>query len=262
MTIDARTVIAQLRTSQDRLAALAAPLTAEQLRQPSYDDDWTVAALLSHLGSQAELMDGFLAAGIAGEDPPSRDSFPAVWDRWNAMTPEDQRDGALETTEAHLARFEAMTDAQLEAFDIDLFGIMQLDATGFAQTRLGEHALHTWDLAVVLDPTATVPEEASALIVDSVGALAARAGRAEGTHVSLRVDTASPTRSFALVIGDGVSISPWADGLETDGTLRLPAEALVRLVYGRLDAAHTPDAVQLDAESTTLDDLRGAFPGV
>ena len=39
--------------------------------------------------------------------------------------------------------------------------------------------------------------------------------------------------------------------------LRLPAESLVRLVYGRLDPAHTPVA----ADSTGLDDLRGLFPG-
>jgi hypothetical protein len=41
--------------------------------------------------------------------------------------------------------------------------------------------------------------------------------------------------------------------------LRLPAEALLRLVYGRLDSDHTPASV--DAGGHPLDSLRRAFPG-
>ena len=42
--------------------------------------------------------------------------------------------------------------------------------------------------------------------------------------------------------------------------LRLRGAAFVRLVYGRLDADHTPASVV--AEGVDLDDLRKAFPGV
>jgi hypothetical protein len=42
--------------------------------------------------------------------------------------------------------------------------------------------------------------------------------------------------------------------------LDLPAEAFVRLVYGRLDPDHTPDAVT--ATGVDLDLLRRTFPGV
>ena len=40
--------------------------------------------------------------------------------------------------------------------------------------------------------------------------------------------------------------------------LRLPAEALIRLIYGRLDPAHTPPA---EAREVDLDELRQMFPG-
>ena len=40
--------------------------------------------------------------------------------------------------------------------------------------------------------------------------------------------------------------------------LRLPAEALIRLVYGRLDEAHTPPAETAGVE---LDELRQIFRG-
>jgi hypothetical protein len=40
----------------------------------------------------------------------------------------------------------------------------------------------------------------------------------------------------------------------------LPAEAFVRLVYGRLDPDHTPASVVTDGGLLSL--LRAAFPGV
>ena len=40
--------------------------------------------------------------------------------------------------------------------------------------------------------------------------------------------------------------------------LRLPAEAFVRLLYGRMDKAHTPPAESAGVE---LDELRPLFPG-
>jgi hypothetical protein len=74
------------------------------------------------------------------------------------------------------------------------------------------------------------------------------------------VDTDGPQRRFLLEAGpDGVRLSP-ADGDRADATagLRLPAEALLRLVYGRLDPGHTP---ALETEQVDLDTLRRAFPG-
>jgi hypothetical protein len=39
----------------------------------------------------------------------------------------------------------------------------------------------------------------------------------------------------------------------------MPAEALLRLSYGRLDAAHTP--ADVEADPADLDRLRAVFPG-
>jgi hypothetical protein len=43
-------------------------------------------------------------------------------------------------------------------------------------------------------------------------------------------------------------------------SVRMPAEALIRLVYGRLDPDHTPSTVT--TEGIDLDALRATFPGV
>jgi hypothetical protein len=48
------------------------------------------------------------------------------------------------------------------------------------------------------------------------------------------------------------------DGEQSLPALRLPAEAVVRLVYGRLDPAHTPP---VGSQEVDLDDLRPIFPG-
>jgi hypothetical protein len=73
----------------------------------------------------------------------------------------------------------------------------------------------------------------------------------------------APERSFDLRVGEGVTLEPADPPVSDDQAgggpaLRLPAEALIRLVYGRLDPAHTPP---VEATEVDLDDLRQVFPG-
>ena len=55
------------------------------------------------------------------------------------------------------------------------------------------------------------------------------------------------------------SPGPWIGALRHSHDLRLPGEAFIRLVYGRLDSAHTPP---VETGSTDLDELRRLFPGL
>jgi hypothetical protein len=113
-----------------------------------------------------------------------------------------------------------------------------------------------------------VAPDAVALLVDTLGQLVTRSGKPDGTQLRLLVSATSPQRRFILESGETVTLTP-ADGAEslpelTDAgaqslpELRLPAEALVRLVYGRLDPAHTP---AVEARGVDLDELRRIFPG-
>ena len=63
--------IRALRASHDRLTAIVNPLDADQLRAQSYDSEWSIADVLSHLGSGAEIFLLNLNSGLAGGDPPS-----------------------------------------------------------------------------------------------------------------------------------------------------------------------------------------------
>lgn len=247
--------IGALRHSHERLRAAAEPLDAGALRQPSYASEWSIAQVLSHLGSQAEIFGMFLDAGLAGSEPPGQDAFPPIWEAWNARSPEAQAADALSADEAVTRRFESLDGHQRSRLRLRLFG-MDLDVTGLAGMRLREHAVHTWDIAVALDPTAALAPDAVGLLVDTLGELAARAGRPDGKQRRWQVSTTSPGRSFVLETGDAVTLAPGEAG--TPPGLRLPAEALVRLVYGRLDPAHTPP---FEGRQADLDELRQIFPG-
>jgi len=248
--------IQALRHSHETLQAVAGPLGAGQLERRSYASQWSIAQVLSHLGSQAEIFSLLLDAGLAGQDPPGQDAFPPIWEAWNAKSPDNQAADALRADQAVTVRLESLDDTQRDRLHLHAFG-MDLDTTGLARIRLGEHAVHTWDIAVALDPAATVAPDAVVLLVDTLGQLVTWTARPRGQRRRLRVSTSSPVRHYMLDIGETVTLMP-TEGNSIRPELALPAEAFVRLVYGRLDPAHTPP---VEATRVDLDELRQVFPG-
>jgi len=245
-----------LRHSHDRLQALVEPLDLADLEQRSYASEWSIAQVLSHLGSGAEIFDLLLDAGLTGQEPPGRDAFAPVWNTWNAKDPQAQADDGLRADEATVARFESVDPDQKAGLRLSMFG-MDTDFTGMARMRLGEHAVHTWDVAVALDPSATVAPDAVALIIDTLGQLAAWTAKSDGKPRRIQVSTSDPERHFVLETGEAVTLTE-SDGEEGLPELRLPAEAFIRLIYGRLGPHHTPP---LEADGVDLDELRQIFPG-
>jgi uncharacterized protein (TIGR03083 family) len=242
-----------LRASHERLRAIVERLTPDQLRGRAYPSEWSIAQVLSHLGSGAEIGRMQLDAGLTGAGGPDREAFPPVWDRWNAKTPDAQAADGIASDAAHVAAVEANADSTA-TFPL-WFG--PTDIEGLAKSRLSEHAVHTWDVAVAVDPAATVSAEAVALILDNVPTLIGFAGKATDWAGVVRVTLTDPARDYALTLGEKVSLEPWADK-PADARLALPAEAFLRLVYGRHDDAHMPP---LTIEGVEMSTLRTAFPG-
>jgi uncharacterized protein (TIGR03083 family) len=258
---DARSEIAALRESHDKLASLIGPMTAERVRGPSYCSDWTNAQVLSHLGSGAEIALMMLPGALGEGEPVSRDAFGPVWDVWNAKTPDEQAADAVESDERHVRTLEQLSDDQLAALRLDFFG-NQLDASGVVRLRLGEHVMHTWDLAVMQDKAASLQASAVPLLIDRVPQfLAPRLGKPLPEPLEVRITTTDPARDYLLSSGDSVTVTDWP-GESAAGDVphvTMPAEALLRLAYGRMDADHTPASVSGDPE--VLDKLRTIFPG-
>jgi uncharacterized protein (TIGR03083 family) len=244
------------RHSHDTLRTLVDPSDSAQLNRQSYASEWTIAQVLSHIGSGAEIFRLFLDAGRKGEDPPGRETFEPIWEVWNARSPEDQAAHALAADQAALERFESLDASEQERFHLNLFG-GDVDLAVLARMRLSEHAIHTWDIAVALDPAATVAPDAVDLLIDTLDQLASRTGKPTENPTRVHISTTDPERQFVLDIGESVSLLPW-DGEESLAELRLPAEAFLRLVYGRLDPEHTPRA---DDGGVDLVQLRTTFPG-
>ena len=176
-TTDASSWVRAVRASHDRLAGLVAGLDGAALRTQSYDTEWSVADVLSHLGSGAEISALYLEAGVAGGDPPSFDDFKPIWDTWNARSPEEQAAQSVIANEAYVTRVESLTAEERAAFSVLMFGRMSVDLAGALGMRLSEHALHTWDVAVTFDPAARIAPDAVDLLIDRLPLMAGFMGK-------------------------------------------------------------------------------------
>jgi uncharacterized protein (TIGR03083 family) len=249
--------LAVLRASVTRLRAIVGGFDPDQYTRRAYPSEWTVADVLSHLGSSAVIFRGRLEAGLGG--PAFTDDMAQpIWDEWNAKSPAAKVADGLAADNALLERFEAAVADDADAqFSL---GPLTVDLEGFIDLRLNEHVLHTWDVEVVLDPNATIPAASAAIVVDHLDLVVRFTGKPTGTARDLHVHTSDPTRDFLLSLGaDSIGFGPYETNVAnpTAADLELSAEAFIRLVYGRFDAAHA-SPVRGDID---LDDLRQVFPG-
>jgi uncharacterized protein (TIGR03083 family) len=243
-----------LRFSVTRLRDLVAAMGTDDLNCRAYPAQWSIADVLSHLGSGAVITQRRLHDALAGVSSPD-DFATTVWDAWNDKTPDAQRDDALVADADLLHGVDAVTSDERASFTSPM-GPLTLDFERFVGMRLNEHVLHTWDIEVVDHPAATLPHEAVALVVDNLELIARFTATPTGDSRTITVTTTEPTVGFRIDLSpDAVQFSPASP--ESAADLILPAEAFTRLVYGRLDPDHTPTG----AEGLALAHLRRVFPG-
>ena len=266
-TLADRTISA-LRGNHDQLTARVSGLDEEDLARQSGSSQWDVAHVLSHLGSGAEIALAGLQAGIAGHEAPGQDFNQLVWDRWNAMSAQEKAQGFLGANERLVTAYEGLDAMARQEVQVKLaFLPFPADVALLSGMRLNEAALHGWDVRVAFDPHATLTvEEAAATLEQLSGPLTfmlgflAKPDVLNGTQTTLRVETTDPNRVLGLVLGESVSLGDAPT--DVGGVLTIPAEALLRLLAGRLDEAHTPDTVTITSSVVTLEQLRRVFPGI
>jgi uncharacterized protein (TIGR03083 family) len=252
--------IAALRHSHERLSNLVAGLTPGQLELQAYPTEWSIAQVLSHIGSHSEIFGLYLQAGLDGTPEPGAEVCQPIWDTWNAKPPQQQATDALVSDAAFVARLEALGAAQISDWQLELFG-SPTTVSDLSQMKLSEHAVHSWDIAVALNPDEAIAQESVDLIIDTLAPIAGWSGKPVGQPVVAPITTHDPIRHFVVRADDAVELETF-DHTESplaDRVLRMPAEAFIRLVYGRLDPDHTP---ALDPGDVDLDQLRRMFPGV
>src|SRR3954468_22221330 len=78
-----------LASSVRRLSDVVGSLDAAQYTRSAYPSEWSIAQVLSHLGSGAVIQQRRLTSALAGEALP--DDYPqSVWDEWDAKAPASQ----------------------------------------------------------------------------------------------------------------------------------------------------------------------------
>jgi uncharacterized protein (TIGR03083 family) len=244
-----------LRSSVARLQHVVAGLDPDQVTAPAYPSEWTIADLLSHIGSGAVILGERVDESLAGtESPPD---FPqSVWDDWNAKPPSDQVADGVAADLALLAQLDGLSEEERTSLQVTM-GPLSLDFEALVGLRLNEHALHTWDVEVTQQPDAAVAEAAVRVVVDNLAMIVGFTAKPIPGAAPVHVRTSGPVRDFVLRLdGERVSLDAAAPATGAPD-LELPAEALIRLVYGRLDHDHTPAVTG----SADLEQLRQVFPG-
>ncbi len=244
-----------LRNSVARLHRIVRALDDADLEVPSYAEGWSVAAVLSHLGAGAVLMGRSLRDSLAGTEAPA-DFAQTVWAEWDAKPPRQQADDALAEDDRLLGELEVLGEGDRARVTF-AFGPVHVGFDEAVALRLNEHVFHTWDIEVTRDPVAHLPADAVAVVVDNLGLIARFTATPTGDTREVRVRTTEPERHFTVrLTPDQAELLAGDAGVPPD--LTMPAEALCRLVYGRLDPEHSP---RVSANGEVLDVLRGVFPG-
>ncbi|MHB8379491.1 MAG: maleylpyruvate isomerase N-terminal domain-containing protein [Acidimicrobiales bacterium] len=243
-----------LRNSAQHLAEVASDIAPADYMAPAYPSNWSIADTFSHLGSGAVIGQRRFEDSIA-----QRESDPAfntsVWDEWNAKESVAQVMDCLASDAALIECLDSATEAQRSAFHFSM-GPFTFDFDGLVGLRLGEHVLHSWDVEVPFNPQATLPNDAANALLDSIQFIVSRTGVPTGDIKNVTLRTSEPTRNFSLVLDlDSVDFVEARHDGAVD--LEIPAEALIRLIYGRLDDEHTTD----DLTGAVVSELRQVFPG-
>lgn len=253
--------VATLRASHDDLAEIAGRLSPEELERGSGADEWSLAQVFSHLGSGSEINLAALRAALGEADRPGDDFNQSVWDRWNALTPRQQAGGFVEHDERLVAALEALTPGQRETLTVPVSFMPQpLPVEQFAGMRLGEVALHGWDVRAGFDQAVGLRDDEAGLNAEfyagPLSFMTGFVGKTDRLAEKAAIDVSGS--GYGLEIADGVAFTTTPPN--PTATFDGPLESAIRLMAGRLKPTHTPAGVSVTG-NVTLDDLRRVFPG-
>src|SRR5919202_6764089 len=200
---DFASVVAAIRREYETIDTFLGALSAARWLGPTYCSEWTVQKTVSHLGSGADLHLRTLKENLDGAEPTTAEARQSVWDYFDSLTPEPLHAQFRDRMEGFLGYLEAMPPEKRERTVRFFAG--EAPIAEYAQYRLSELSLQSWDLRVALDPTARLlPTTARALwphVLDNVNRRAnARAKEGmDGAVYELEVFT--PARQhFSLAV--------------------------------------------------------------
>ena len=181
------------------------------------------------------------------------DERKAIWARFDAMQPLEVLPTFKANNDAFVALTDSLSEAELGQTMSWIFGPAPLASV--LASRLNEQALHAWDIKWVHDKhakltPAAVPDLVDANVPARVGRLAQPGKAAALNGKTIQVRYTQPDGALSLKVGaETVEATP-GHAAAPDLTVELPAEALVRLIWGRYDIADRHRIGRAEAEST------------
>ncbi|HZU04578.1 MAG TPA: maleylpyruvate isomerase family mycothiol-dependent enzyme [Chloroflexota bacterium] len=262
---DFATVVAAIRREFETLDRYLAAVNPAHWQGPTACREWNVQKVVSHLGSGAELHLRTLQTSLDGAEPVTDATRQSIWNYFDSLPPERLYPEFQARMRAYLGYLEGLPAEKREQRVRFFAG--EAPVAEYAQYRLSELALHSWDIRVALDPTARLlPTTARANFPHALDTLQRRsnaAARAELAGTVYQFEVFGPVqRRFALAIrADGLEVREEAEA--PTATLRLAAEAFLRLYTGRLPLPEAEEAgeVTLTGERAVALRLNTLFPG-
>jgi uncharacterized protein (TIGR03083 family) len=258
MTRPPRRWVSALGAAYERLALLVNALGPDDLSLPSYEKGQTIAQMLAHLGTGAATGLAAIEAAASGRPPPRPGELEAIRDVWARRAPEHLASEMLAINKQYIQFLENMADDELAAFRMFLY-IRNVDIISVLRPRLGELAIHAWDIQTMSEPAVLVDAEAVDFLVRDLAALPPWFGKPQGRTFRVQVTSENPECHYVIGVSQRVTVMSGKSAGDVDGHLTMPAEALVRLVFARLDPERTPEVKMVG--KVALDDVRAIFSG-
>lgn len=264
-TDDARRVAGLSRAEYEDLLTYLEKLPPSGWTEQSACSEWQVYQVVSHIGSQPEIHAGTLRAGLRGAPPMTDEQRRAIWDRFDAMKPEEVLPAFKANNDAFVALVDSLSADELGKTIPWIFGPAPLASV--LASRLNEQALHAWDVKWVHDKQVKLTPAAVADLVEvnvpsRVGRLAQPAGAGALVGKTIQFKYSRPDGALSVTVAADGAQAAASTADAPDLTAELPAEALVRLIWGRYDVAGGVASGELTLSDPSLADaLQKLFPG-
>jgi uncharacterized protein (TIGR03083 family) len=230
--------------------------------------EWTVKEVASHLTESADRFMMIVQARLADEPAPEftvqlRNERRAVVKAGSGAEIADQLDKRIDTL---LSTVEGATDEQL-ARTVPV-GAGEIPLAVLPLTRLREVTLHSWDIRWAHDKKAMLnPTAVPLLLEDTIetGARLAKKDALAGRDATYRLDFDGEHGGPVTVeLRDGAAQIRRGAPERADVTMRLPPEAFIRLIWGRLDMeqALAAGTVKVDGDRSAALGLNPVFRGL
>ena len=263
---DLATVVAAIRREYETLDRYLGALMPPAWQGGTACTEWTVQKTVSHLGSGAEIHLHTLRTNVDGAEPLANEVRQGIWDHFDSLDPERLHPEFRQRNEAYLGYLEGLSPEARTRRVRSFAG--ETSIAEYAQFRLSELSLHSWDIRVSLDPTARLlPTSARANFphaLDTLHRRANRDARAELAGAVYQFEVYGPVRHrFALAVRDDTIEVLEGEQRSAAASLRLPTEAFIRLYTGRLRLQDADEAgeVAVEGDRAAAERLHALFPG-